>query len=266
MRKTKFMWLHGLMLLSVVLALTSLYRALHGSQATPLATRKAVVVELFTSEGCSSCPPADELLGRLRQEKLADGLEVIPLGLHVDYWNQLGWTDRFSSSAYSQRQSNYANKFHIEGPYTPQMVVDGSAQFVGSDVRRARQAILQAAQHPFGADVELTAEAGDKLAILVKAAPHVSGEVMLAITEDNLKTSVRSGENGGHELHHAAVVHELRSLGRINNGSFERKIPLALDKTWKRQDVRIAVFVQQGGSGAIDGAAAIAADSLPGAR
>jgi hypothetical protein len=266
MWNTKFIWLHGLMIVTVVLALTSLYSALRGAQTTPLPTRKAVVVELFTSEGCSSCPPADELLGRIRQEKLPDGLEVIPLGLHVDYWNYLGWTDRFASSAYTQRQSNYATRFHIQGPYTPQMVVDGSTEFVGSDVRRARQAIVQAGQQPGKADVEITAAAPDKLAILIKAAPAVSGEVMLVITEDNLKTIVRSGENGGRELRHTAVVHELRSLGRLSNGSFERTIPLALDKSWKRQDVRIAVFVQEGGSGAIDGAAAIAADSLPGAR
>src|SRR5215471_7668528 len=120
--------------------------------------RKAVVVELFTSEGCSSCPPADVLLGRLRQEKLADGVYVIPLGLHVDYWNSLGWTDRFSSSAYSRRQEKYAELFGISGAYTPQMVVDGASQFTGSDASRAHQAILQAAQRPPLANVEIAPE------------------------------------------------------------------------------------------------------------
>src|SRR6516165_10622564 len=96
------------------------------AQSTSLMSRKAVVVELFTSEGCSSCPPADALLGRLRQETLVEGVEVIPLGLHVDYWNHQGWIDRFSSASYTERQRTYAEKLHIAETYTPQMVVDGA--------------------------------------------------------------------------------------------------------------------------------------------
>jgi hypothetical protein len=266
MSTVKFIWLRGLIVVVAILFPVFLHYRLSSVKAMPPAARKAVVVELFTSEGCSSCPPADALLGRLRQEKFPDALEVIPLGLHVDYWNSLGWTDRFSSAGYSQRQAQYAERFHIEGPYTPQMVVDGSSQFVGSDASRARQAIVQAALRPSGAEVELSAVAADKLAVLVKSAPAISGEVMMAVTEDNLKSNVRAGENGGKELHHAAVVHELRSLGRLTNGSFERMIPLNLDKNWKREDVRIVVFVQETGTGAIDGAAAVAAASLSGAR
>jgi hypothetical protein len=266
MSKATFIWLCGFIFLTAILASVLLHRTPPVAHAMQTAARKAVVVELFTSEGCSSCPPADELLRHIRQEKLADGLDVIPLGLHVDYWNYLGWTDRFSSAAYSQRQAMYAERFHIGGPYTPQMVVDGGAEFVGSDASRARQAILQAAQRAPEASVEVTALAADKLSVAVKAAPALSGEVMLAVTEDNLKTAVRGGENGGRELRHAAVVHELRSLGRLSNGRFERQVPLALDKSWKRDDVRIVVFVQKAGTGAIDGAGELAAASLPGAR
>ena len=224
-------------------------------------------MELFTSEGCSSCPPADALLGRLRQEKLADGLEVIPLGLHVDYWNFQGWTDRFSSAGYTQRQENYARRFHIDGPYTPQMVVDGAAEFVGSDASRARQAIIQAGLRPQGADVEISSNADGKLLVRVKAAPSASGssEVMLALTEDNLANKVGGGENSGRELHHAAVVRELRSLGRLGKGPFEARVPLTLKKDWKTENVRIVVFVQEE-SGRIDGAAAVTAASLSGAR
>jgi hypothetical protein len=241
-----------------------LNRSLAAAHTMPPPAPTAVVVELFTSEGCSSCPPADELLAHLRREKLADGLEVIPLGLHVDYWNQLGWTDRFSSAAYSQRQARYAERFHIEGPYTPQMVVDGGTQFVGNDGARAREAILQAGQRPHQATVEISAVAADKLTIVVKAPPGASGEVMLAITEDNLKTSVRAGENGGRELHHTAVVHQLRSLGRLSHGGFERTIGVTFDKAWKLEDVRIVVFVEETGGGAIDGATVLAATSLRG--
>jgi hypothetical protein len=264
---TKFLWLGGAIVLAAIMAAVLLHRTTIVGHAAPPAARTAVVVELFTSEGCSSCPPADELLGRLRQEKLADGLEVIPMGLHVDYWNFQGWADRFSSASYSERQENYARRFRIEGPYTPQMVVDGAVEFVGSDSSRARQAITQAAQRPQGADVKISPIAEDKLQVHVKAAPSAStsGEVLLALTEDNLASKVGAGENSGRELHHAAVVRELRSLGRLENGGFDAQVPLRLNKDWKRENVRIVVFVQEE-SGRIDGAAAIAAASLTRAR
>src|SRR6266852_3738631 len=119
--------------------------------APPTPARKAVVVELFTSEGCSSCPPADALLIKFREQHRYDGVEVIPLGFHVDYWNSLGWQDRFSSAAYSQRQEDYANRMKLDGPYTPQMVVDGDTEFVGNNTDRARDAIAQAAGRSPGA-------------------------------------------------------------------------------------------------------------------
>src|SRR5215469_7183909 len=168
MCRVKFIWIRILLLLVGVIIALVLPRMHRASAASAPIARKAVVVELFTSEGCSSCPPADELLGRLRQEKLADGLEVIPLGLHVDYWNFQGWTDRFSSSDYTDRQNKYAARFATEGPYTPQMVVDGDQQFVGNDSSRARQAILKAAGTPESATVEISGPAADKLAVQVK--------------------------------------------------------------------------------------------------
>src|SRR6266404_4349780 len=110
-----------------ILALAAIFISIALAKTSePGAPRKAVVVELFTSEGCSSCPPADELLTHLRQDLAAKNIQVIPLGFHVDYWNSLGWKDRFSSPAYSERQQQYAQKFRLEGPYTPQMVVDGA--------------------------------------------------------------------------------------------------------------------------------------------
>ncbi|HEY6307295.1 MAG TPA: DUF1223 domain-containing protein [Candidatus Angelobacter sp.] len=224
---------------------------------TPVASRKAVVVELFTAEGCSTCPPADELLGRLRQEKFPDGLEVIPLGLHVDYWNSQGWKDRFSSVDYTQRQEKYAQQFHLGELYTPQMVVDGSVAVTGNDAPRVLQVVSQAAQRPQVADIQIST-AAEKLTVIVKAEQSAGGTVMLALTEDNLTSKVSAGENNGRELHHSAVVRKLQPLGPLRNGSFETSVLLSIRKDWKREDMRIVVFVQESYSGRIDGAATAA--------
>jgi hypothetical protein len=204
------------------------------------------------------------LLGRLRQAASADGAEVIPLGFHVDYWDSAAWHDRFDSAAYSRRQEDYARKFHIEGPYTPQMVVDGDVEFVGSMAGQARQAIAQAARKDSPADVHLSLA---KDAVLnVTVANSQPAEVMLAITEDNLSTNVAGGENGGRTLHHSAVVRELQRLGEISGGRFSTTVPLKLDKSWKRQDLRAAVFVQEVKAGKILGAASLPLSSLAGAN
>ena len=120
--------------------------ALIQGEQTQVFGRTPVVVELFTSEGCSSCPPADELLAKLDKTQLIAGVEIIPLEFHVDYWNELGWTDPFSSSLFSERQNSYARAFGNGRIYTPQMVVDGGAEFVGSNSGRAYEAIRRAAR------------------------------------------------------------------------------------------------------------------------
>src|ERR1700676_612466 len=110
--------------------------------------RTPVVVELFTFEGCSSCPVADNYLSTLEKRPPSPDIEVIPLGEHVDYWNSLGWQDRFSSSLFSARQQDYGRQFRIEGVYTPQMVVNGQVEFSGSDLGRASREIQKTAQAP----------------------------------------------------------------------------------------------------------------------
>src|SRR5215472_8372575 len=162
-----------------------------------------VLVELFTSEGCSSCPPADALLMRLQREQPVEGVQVIALSEHVDYWNQLGWTDPFSSGGFSERQRRYAEEFQGEGPYTPQMVVDGKTAFVGSDSRRALQVISAAAKAP-KARIDLRC-AGDLLEIRADAASDDS-DVLFAISENGLSSNVRRGENKGRTMEHDAVA------------------------------------------------------------
>jgi hypothetical protein len=201
-----------------------------------------VVVELFTSEGCSSCPPADRLLQQL------DG-QAIVLGEHVDYWDHQGWKDRFSSHAFTERQAVYAGRFHLDGPYTPQMVVDGEAQFVGSDARRAAAEIAQAARRA-KAEVKLTRTPGS-VRVEVEGAP-VFGDVILALADEGAVSEVRAGENQGHTLRHVAIVHSLRKIGTVKRGGgFRTDIALPADAA----EQRVVVFVQDAGQGRVAGAA-----------
>jgi len=195
MRMTRFYALAALLLATIYVSIVV------AKTTAPDVPRKAVLVELFTSEGCSSCPPADELLGHLRQELSAKNIQVIPLGFHVDYWDGLGWKDRFSSANFTQRQERYAQALKVDGPYTPEMVVDGTVEFVGNNAGRAQQAVRQEASQPEVATVKISSPLADYLDIQVKAPVSLGdASVLLAITEDNLTTQVGSGENGGRTL------------------------------------------------------------------
>jgi len=249
--------------------------------ATGPAQRKAVIVELFTSEGCSSCPPADELLARLSSQESLNGATIIPLGFHVDYWNSLGWQDRFSSSAYSERQQQYAHRFRLGGPYTPQMVVDGAHEFVGNSSSLAQTTITEATTTPQQADIQLSAQvsAGEagKLQVQAKLLGNAaSADVMLAITEDHLTTKVGAGENDGRILHHAAVVRDFRRLGHMEKGSFDKAVAIHLEKEWNPANLHVVVFIQAAGRqgdnlqaeklGLIEGAVSMPWNSLSGAH
>ena len=220
-------------------------------------TSTPVVVELFTSEGCSSCPPADALLVKLSQQNSQNGSDLILLGEHVDYWNSLGWTDRFSSAQFSQRQSDYAKTFHLASVYTPQMVIDGRTQLVGGDATAVNRDIAAAGKDPKPVQVALQWEGNDRLRVTVQPAKGSPAKVLLAITENGLSTQVGNGENGGKTLHHAAVVRELRDLGSADQGRFETIANVSPHKDWNLTEVRVAVLAQDQASGAILGAAEI---------
>ncbi len=214
----------------------------------------AVVVELFTSEGCSSCPPADAVL-----ERLENSGQAIVLGEHVTYWDRLGWKDRFSAETFTLRQEEYAWHFRLDSAYTPQMVVNGQAEFVGSDEAHARQEISNAAKEA-QAKVVLTANGGEisiKIAELPAAAK--SGDVILAVTETRLDTDVRGGENGGRKLRHTGVVRSLSTVGRVDakSGGYAGQAHYRLEPSWKRENLKLVVFVQDRSTKKIWGAAAI---------
>lgn len=229
-----------------------------------------VVVELFTSEGCSSCPPADDVLARLDKTQPVQGVEVIALGEHVDYWNRLGWTDPYSSADFSRRQSGYSDAFGQDGVYTPQMIVDGRDEFAGGNGNRARDAIIKAARAP-KAKVELLAAPGAdgtdgknlKLSVRISDVPQVTAgdtaDVLLAFTENNLRSEVSRGENAGRNLRHSAVVRSLSVLGNIGAGqqSFEAQPTVNLGGGWRRNNMRAVVFVQERGTRHVLGAAAL---------
>jgi hypothetical protein len=226
--------------------------------------RAPVVVELFTSEGCSSCPAADLLLAKLVSTQPVGGAEVIALSEHVDYWNRLGWTDPFSSKQFSERQGRYAKAWRQARIYTPQMVVDGGAEFVGSDGERARREIARAAGEPKAAVALEAAAAGGGLRVAVRPLPPAqrpgsdSAEVLLAVVEDGLRSEVRRGENAGRSLAHVAVVRRLEVLGPLASGEpFDRRLDVVLDPSWRRERLRAVAFVQEVGSRRILGAAQI---------
>jgi hypothetical protein len=228
--------------------------------------RVPVVVELFTSEGCSSCPPADQLLARIDRSQPVAGVRVIALEEHVDYWNSLGWADPFSSSQYSARQNEYGRKFLSDGIYTPQMIVNGQAQFVGTDGDRAAQEIARAAQQQ-STVLELKASPRasdpDLVDLSVKATNIESGKarnsnVYLAVTESDLSSNVQRGENSGRVVRHAPVVRSFGVIGKIDaRGSSAGAITdtLKLPREWKRENLRAVVFVQERDSFKITGAA-----------
>ena len=229
------------------------------ANAAPAAARRAVVVELFTSEGCSSCPPADALLARLDAAQPVEGAEVIPLAMHVDYWNQLGWADPFSSRQFSERQGEYAAAFGKGDVYTPQMVVDGVKEFNGSNSSLAQEAIGKAAREPKG-EVMLTrspsqSEVFVRISAQIEKFPKpTEGEavnVLLALTESGLASDVARGENSGRRLSHVGVVRSLKTLGGLPEApgtSFRAETEVLIEKGWRRENLRAVVFAQERGT------------------
>jgi len=236
-----------------LLALTVLSLAapsLSTAKAEPLPTQRGpfAVVELFTSEGCSSCPPAERLLNKINGDLGAEDERVFVLAFHVDYWNRLGWTDPFSDPAYSQRQRDYAAAFGNRSIYTPQMIVNGGAEFVGSNAAEAQKQIRQARQP------ERPAEVGVGLAVHHDADAHTleidwqldrptkRAALHFAVVEDGLTTDVPRGENRGKTLEHDGVV---RVFLTLQNDDTRGLLTLDLPQDLDPQRAAVIAFVQE---------------------
>ena len=222
-----------------------------------------VVLELFTSEGCSSCPPADELLSRIGA--LATG--VIPLAYHVDYWDSLGWSDPFSSGQWTARQVVYVRAMQLSGSYTPQIVINGRWQCVGSDPNAIARAIAAARATPPPGVVTVRAapaSGSHKLNVslsarMVRGAGDNSLIVLVAIYENGLMAKIDAGENRGHRVRYDYTVRKIIPAFELNaaeGSSLENEISVELDPSWKLDHLGVAAFIQDENSLAIDGAAA----------
>lgn len=168
-----------------------------------------VIVELFTSQGCSSCPAADANLTRLMQLAAHENETVIGLSFHVDYWNYLGWKDPYSSKAFTARQRAYAEKLETSSVYTPQMVVNGTQEFVGSDQQKAKAVIAkaQAQKQNVRLTIDAVTSSGGKLQIAYSISPgNDDADIWLAVVERHVKNYVPRGENSGRSLSHDNVV------------------------------------------------------------
>jgi hypothetical protein len=227
-----------------------------------------VIVELFTSEGCSSCPAADRMLARLEQTQPVPGAQVVAIEEHVDYWNQLGWADPFSSPQYRARQNDYAIALKASNIYTPQMVVNGQIAFVGSDMNRAYHEIGTAAQAATTL-IDLRSAANSRDPDLLDLSVQVTNaknpkwrdsNVYLAVTENGLTTFAQGGENSGRTLRHSSVARSFGVIGRVKpqgaNGG-QLVSTLRLPREWKRENLRAVVFVQERETYRITGASSV---------
>jgi hypothetical protein len=211
-----------------------------------------VLLELFTSQGCSSCPPADDLLRELAAAD-PDGERVVPLSFHVDYWNYIGWTDPFSSERWSRRQRGYGQAFGESRIYTPQLVIDGRVHCVGSQRGCVEREIAAAAARPARARlvIEQAAITDGELVATVRAtgasadtlADALAGTVLrTALYERDLTTEVRRGENARRTLRNDFVVRQLATATALDGGTF--RVRLAVDSQWSAADLGLAVFLQ----------------------
>ena len=236
------------------------------AQTTPTTTASAgnppVLVELFTSEGCSSCPPADEFVQKLDTLQPVPGAHLIILSEHVDYWDHEGWRDPNSSHALTERQSAYVHALGLNTPYTPQLIVDGTNEMAINDPQAVERVFMQAVSNP---KISVRIEKIDigQSPGLLRA--HVetdtntgkeNADLYLAIALDHVESQVLHGENGGRRLTHVAVVQQITKIGKLPKGkSFAQDVEIKIKPGTPQNNIRVVAFAQEPGPGKLLGAA-----------
>ena len=227
--------------------------ALARAQKTP------ILMELFTSEGCSSCPPADNWVERLDAAQPLAGAELIVLSEHVDYWDHDGWKDPYSSPQWTARQKGYVTMLGLSDAYTPQIILDGNVEVRPANAQQTKQSLEKAAgAQMMAVRIDGAALASGELTGRVEAdggAQKHSGEVYVAVALDKTLTDVLAGENDGKKLTNVAVVKDLVKIGKLEKGkNFDQTFRV---KVWPGADagnMRVVAFVQEPGQGRILGA------------
>jgi hypothetical protein len=221
-------------------------------------TPKPVLVELFTSEGCSSCPPADALLRELDGTRTSAGQLIVGISEHVTYWNSLGWSDPFSASVYTDRQNAYGAKFGLDSVYTPQMVIDGAQQVLGSDRGGVLRAIQKENAQPSRLTLHIlsTSLAGPTLTVNFAMAgdgPAQGADVIAVLADDADRSSVLRGENSGHTLTHVSVARGIARVAKVQAGA-EQTVQIPVPPSFRdSHGHHLVLFIQTAGGGRVLG-------------
>jgi hypothetical protein len=242
---------------TLLVGLMSLHAQITKSaQATP--RPQVVLVELFTSEGCSSCPPADALLRQINGTQTNAGQLIVGISEHVTYWNSLGWSDPFSSSIFTERQNAYGQRFDLDSVYTPQMVVNGNEQFVGSDKARLLQT-LQKEKQASPIDLRILSMNLTEGSLAVKFSarggiPAHGVDIIAVFTDDSDRSSVLHGENSGRTLTHVAVARSLTRVARLRAAT-EQTVQIPVPPSFHNSPAHhLILFAQTSGNGRVLGA------------
>ena len=236
-------------LLVAAIGLTSFINKKHTAKTN--ADKGFAVVELFTSEGCSDCPSADAVVAKIEKESTDKPIYI--LAFHVDYWNRLGWKDIFSTSQYSERQNQYAEWLHLSSVYTPQVVVNGHTEFVGSEEGTLRSTIKTVLQKDAAAQISLDniMVDGSKVSLQYKTEGNTANSnLLVAVIEKAATSKVERGENSGRTLSHVQIVRSITSVSAKSMGSASISLPAGFDT----KNYELIAFLQNNSNGEITGA------------
>ena len=243
----------------ITLALAAGLQSLQAQNTVNKPPQKVVLVELFTSEGCSSCPPADALLRQVNGAETTEGQLIVGISEHVTYWNAQGWSDPFSSPVYTQRQNDYVDRFHLESSYTPQMVVNGAEQFVGSDRAAFVQAVQkeQQQQSPISLRILSVSVDGHKLTVNFSTSgdmPAHGADLFAVLADDSDRSSVLRGENSGQTLAHVSVARSFSRVAKLKAAG-EQTVQIAIPSSFQATPGHhLILFAQLPGNGRVLGA------------